>query len=376
MLETVPAILFLILLFYYIYFLSTIYIGLNKLKPVEEKEIDEFVSIIIPFRNESENILRSLASIEQLNYPKNKYEVIYVNDGSTDDSLSKLKQAIKFENIKIIETPITKELKAHKKRAVKFGIENSKGDIIVTTDADCFHKENWLQSLLCYFDEYTGFVSGPVDFIDEKKLFARLQRLEFAGLILSGAGLIGNKTPAICNGANLAYRKNVYEQVNGFEDNFNLSSGDDELLMQKIFSDTNYKVKFCLNKNAAAFTKSNQTISQFFQQRRRWASKGLFYKNKLLVLKLSLIFLFYFGIIAQFILGFYSNIYFLTLVISLTSKLSIEYLILKKGTKALFTKEILKPFMLAEIFHIPYIIVSSIAGLFGNYKWKDRKVKR
>ena len=376
MLEIILIFLFFILLVYYTYFISSIYRGLNKLKLVETKVIDEFVSVIIPFRNESENILQSLASTQNLTYPKDKFEVIYINDGSTDDSVIKLNQAIKSKNIKIIETPATQVFQAHKKRAVKFGIENSSGDIIVTTDADCVHQENWLQSLLCYFDEKTGFVSGPVDFIDDKKLFTKLQRLEFAGLILSGAGLIGNKTPAICNGANLAYRKNVYIQVNGFEDNFNLSSGDDELLMQKIFSDTNYKVKFCINKNAMAFTKSNETISQFFQQRRRWASKGLFYKNKLLVLKLSLIFLFYFGIIVQFIFSFYSHIYLLTLVISLTVKLIIEYFILKKGTKTLYTEEILKPFLLAEIFHIPYIIISSIAGLFGNYKWKDRKIKR
>ena len=376
MLETVLILLFLILLLYYIYFLSTIYNGLNKLKAVEEKVIDEFISIIIPFRNESENIHQSLESLQSLTYPKDKFEVIYVDDSSTDDSLSKLKQAIKSENIKVIETPATKVIRAHKKRAVKFGIENSIGDIIVTTDADCVHKENWLQNLVCYFDKDTGFVSGPVDFISDEKLFTKLQKLEFAGLILSGAGLIGNETPAICNGANLAYRKNVYKQVNGFEDNLNLSSGDDEILMQKLFSDAKYKVKFCINKDAVSLTKSNQTLSQFFQQRQRWASKGLFYKNKNLVAKLLFIFLFYCGIISQLVLGFYSNIYFLTLVISLTGKFVIEYFILKKGTKALYTNEILKHFLLAEIFHIPYIIISGVAGAFGNYKWKNRKVKR
>jgi cellulose synthase/poly-beta-1,6-N-acetylglucosamine synthase-like glycosyltransferase len=299
-----------------------------------------------------------------------------VNDGSTDDSLTKLKQAIKSENLKVIETPTEKSFQAHKKRAVNYGIENSKGEIIVTTDTDCIHKENWLQNMVCYFDEETGFVSGPVDFINDNKLFTKLQKLEFAGLILSGAGLIGNNTPAICNGANLAYRRNVYEQVNGFLDNLNLSSGDDEILMQKIFSDTNYKIKFCINKDAMSLTKSNQTLTQFFQQRQRWASKGLFYKNKILVAKLFFIFLFYLGIITQFVFGFFSNIYFLTLVISFTIKLLIEYFILKKGTKILYNKEILKPFLLAEIFHIPYIIISGIAGALGNYKWKDRKVKR
>ena len=377
MLEIFLISFFSILLFYYVVFLFSILNGLNKLKLVEEKVIDEFASIIIPFRNESENILYSLKSIEQLTYPKNKYEVIYVNDDSTDDSLSKLKSAIKSDNIKVIAISGSESSQAHKKRAVKFGIENSKGDIIVTTDADCIHNPNWLQSLLSYFDENTGLVSGPVDFIADEKIFTKLQRLEFAGLILSGAGLIGNETPAICNGANLAYRIKAYEKVKGFEDNLNLSSGEDEILMQKIFNETDYQVKFCLNKSAFALTKANKTLLEFFQQRKRWASKGLFYKNKFLVFKLIAIFLFYCGIITQLFLGlFYDKIFVFTFTISFILKLIFEYKILKKGAISLYSKEILKPFFIAEILHIPYIIFSSIAGLFGNYKWKERKVSR
>ena len=377
MIEIILLILFLLLLFYYIYFLTTISDGLNKLIVVEDRVIDEFISIIIPFRNESENILSSLKSIEGLTYPKEKFEVIYVNDNSTDDSVFKLEQAIKLENIKVLKRVDAKTNQAHKKRAVKFGIENSKGDIIVTTDADCTHKPDWLQNLLCYFDDDTGFVSGPVDFIDDKKIFTRLQRLEFAGLILSGAGLIGNKSPVICNGANLAYRENVYTKVNGFEDNLNLSSGDDEILMQKIFYETNFQIKFSLNKDAISYTNPSKTFSEFFQQRRRWASKGLFYKNKIIVAKLIFIFLFYCSLLIQLLLGIiFSKIFLITFIISYLAKILIEFIILKKGTKLLYSDEILKPFFLAEIFHIPYIIFSALFGLLGNYKWKNRKVKR
>ena len=163
-----------------------------------------------------------------------------------------------------------------------------------------------------YFDKETAFVSGPVEFESDGSLFHELQKLEFSSLILVGAGLIGIGKPIICNAANLGFRKSVFNEVGGYEDNLNLSSGDDEFLMQKIARETNYKVKFCFEKEAKSFTKPNNSISEFYQQRKRWASKGFHYKDYGIVLKLILIFLFYLSLPAQIILGlFLSKLYLL-----------------------------------------------------------------
>jgi len=376
-----PEILLLIfslLLIFYIYFLTGIYRGLKK-NPVETKTNlpDEFVSILIPFRNESENILKSLESIENQNYPKDKFEVIYINDSSNDDSLKKICEAEKSSNIKIISLPDDFLPNAHKKRAVRFGIEYSKGEIIVTTDADCIHKKEWLETMLSCYDKETGFISGPVEFSAGEKIFEKIQRLEFAGLILAGAGLIGINKPAICNAANASYRKDAYISVNGFDDNLNLSSGDDEILMQKIKQAGKYKIKFCMNRNAVVTSLPNKSFKEFYHQRKRWASKGLFYKNKILKLKLMLIALFYISLIVQPVLGlFYSSLFFISFLIAFLFKIIMEYFILKRGTELLFEKELLKTFLLTEILHIPYIVLFSIAGIFGNYLWKGRSLKR
>ena len=137
MVELILIICFAALLLFYIYFILSIYFGLSKHSSGEQlKVLDEFVSLLIPFRNESENILRSLESVKNQTYPKDKFEVIYINDSSTDESLSKLMSAEKSSNVKIISLPDDFLPNAHKKRAVRFGIENCKGEIIVTTDAD------------------------------------------------------------------------------------------------------------------------------------------------------------------------------------------------------------------------------------------------
>ena len=133
-----------------------------------------------------------------------------------------------------------------RKRAIRYGIEQSIGDIIVTTDADCIYADDWLSSLVSNFEDSVGFVSGPVEFKDNGNVFSKLQKLEFAGLIFTGAGLIGAGKPTICNAANIAYRKKAFDEVNGFEYDMDLSSGDDELLMQKIAQDTEYKCKILI----------------------------------------------------------------------------------------------------------------------------------
>lgn len=346
--------------------------------PSENQQLPhEFISIIIPFRNEEENIVANLMSIESQLYPLDKYEVIYINDFSDDHSLEILKEHIKKHNIKVLSVPEDYSINAHKKRAIRYGIENAVGNIIVTTDADCFYNEEWLQSMMYSFDSLTGFVSGPVEFVSEEKLFSIFQKLEFAGLVLSGAGLIGSGHPTICNAANIAYRKKVFDEVGGFSDNMNLSSGDDELLMQKIAKDSDFKVKFCVDEKAIVKTAANKTIGDFFQQRRRWASKGLFYADKSLVLRLILIYAFYLGLFAQLILGLtVDQTFLLSFLLSILLKFIFEFRILFRGKSLLFNDLKLSYLFIAEIIQIPYIIYTGLIGAFGNYFWKSRKVKR
>jgi cellulose synthase/poly-beta-1,6-N-acetylglucosamine synthase-like glycosyltransferase len=371
-----------LLCFFYLFFLSGILRGLNSVisdsfKLQDNSIPDEFISIIIPFRNESTNILEALSSIEKQDYPKDKFEAIFVNDFSDDDSLELLSKAKKSLNIKIKSVPDDYSKYQHKKRAIRFGIENSIGSIIVTTDADCIHNTKWLRTLVGLFDKETGFVSGPVEFIEETTLFNRMQKLEFAGLVLTGAGLIGINKPIICNAANIAYRKEAFEKVSGFTYKHSLSSGDDELLMQKIKKETDYRIKFCMNKEAIVKTSSNRNLNQFYQQRKRWASKGLFYSNHLLILKLVMIFLFYLSFPLQLVLGiFYNPLFLFSMLLCFSIKAMMEYLILKTGADNLFNNSILRPFIPAELLHIPYILIAGITGALGNYIWKERKIKR
>lgn len=378
MIEIILIAVIVILLFHYLLFLLKIFYGLGKLKHnSQDRILEEFVSIIIPFRNEEKNLLNIYYNLTSQNYPQEKFEIIFVNDSSSDNSLQLLENLPKKENVFIYSVPKDYSVNAHKKKAIRFGIEKSKGEIIITTDADCIHSKDWLISLVKFMDAKTGFVSGPVEFSADPNLFSRVQRLEFASLVITGAGLIGSKNPIICNAANIAYRKKVFEIVGGFTYQMSLSSGDDELLMQKIHRDTDFQIKFALDKKAIVATEANPTLKDFYHQRKRWASKGLFYGDSFLLIKLVLIFLFYLSLLTQPILGlFISTKFFLTFIFSFLIKLFAEYLVLKRGTSLLFDSKILKPFLIAELLQVPYILVSGFMGMFGNLIWKGRKIKR
>jgi cellulose synthase/poly-beta-1,6-N-acetylglucosamine synthase-like glycosyltransferase len=207
MIENILFIIILLLLIHYVIFLFKIYFGLNKLSSHDNENIPlEFVSIIVPFRNEEKNILNTYNHLANQNYPTEKLEIIFVNDSSDDKSLQLLESLSEKKNIFIHSVPKNYSLNAHKKRAIRFGIEKSKGEIIVTTDADCFHPKDWLKNLLKFMGDNIGFISGPVEFKSNGNLFGKMQKLEFAGLVITGAGLIGSGNPIICNAANIAYR--------------------------------------------------------------------------------------------------------------------------------------------------------------------------
>ena len=366
------------LLIFYLFFLFGISRGL---KIVSNKEIlhdnSEIISVIVPFRNEEQNILTCLKSISSQSISNNRYEIILVDDNSTDDSFKILDHSNKPSNVVLLRSPVKSEDRAHKKIALQYAIKKAKGEIIITTDADCTHNSAWLETMIKRFDEKTAFVSGPVQFISDGSVFSEIQKLEFSSLILVGAGLIGKKSPIICNAANLGFRKSVFNEVGGYDDNLLLTSGDDEFLMQKIARTTNYDIKFCFNKAAISFTHPNKDLNQFYQQRKRWASKGFHYVDKFIVMKLILIFLFYLGLPTQIILGiFVDNIFYVSAILSILLKFISEYKIVQIDSKRLFPKTKSIYFLIAQLFHIPYIVISGISGIFGNYEWKGRAIKR
>ncbi len=352
------------------------------------------ISVIIPARNEEQNISACLDSLCAQSYAKHLFEVIVVNDHSTDRTVE-LVNGYASQNIKCIDLAdyIDSTLNAYKKKAIEVAIQQSTGDLIVTTDADCILQVNWLQTIAAFYEAYQpAFIAAPVLINCSNGFIEKFQALDF--MVLQGitGASVHKKIHSMCNGANLAYEKTAFEEVGGFKDIDNIASGDDMLLMHKIYKLYPDRVLFLKSKDAIVQTAPVKTIRQFFDQRIRWASKASLFDDKRIFTVLLLVYLFNLVLILLPIISLFNHT--TLLIINLpTGQAGYQLSIIQLWLWLLFLKTLLELFFLFPVasffgkqnmlkifpvmqpFHIIYTVIAGFLGKFGTYTWKDRKVK-
>lgn len=340
-----------------------------------ETSIHTSVSVVIAARNEEDNIQRTIEAILNQNFPKDKLELIIVDDHSTDRTAD-IVRGYADQNVRLIQLNVGDALNSYKKYAITKAIEISTGDIIVSTDADCRMGRNWLRTIVsCFEDRGYYMVSSPVIYSEEKTCFEKLQTLEFLYLIGLGAAGIGNQSPTTCNGANLAYRKSLFFELGGFNGIDNLASGDDELFLHKVAEKYVSKIGFCKSREAVVYTDAKPNLKSFISQRKRWASKSTKYKDKKVVALGVSIWLFNLALIISLLYFFYllpavNGL----LLIAFLLKIIVEFVFMIPIVEFANRKSLLFFIPFLSIIHTVYIVYIGIAGNTGKYDWKGRKV--
>lgn len=336
------------------------------------------VSIIVPSRNEENNIINLLSDLINQNYSKDFFEIIVADDNSSDNTPLIADYFISQHpewKIKLIKVAEDHPNSAFKKKAISHAIQASLGDLIITTDADCRVGEKWLTTIVDFYEsEKPRMIVGPVSFHNEISFFEKMQTVEFLSLIAITAGAIRIGKPIMCNGANLAYERSAFEEVGGFGDDL-FSSGDDVFLllkMKKKFGSNS--VSFLKNLDAVVFTEAKKNLREFFHQRTRWASKNKGYDIKILLVSFT-VYMMNLLIVGGLMCSAFNPKLFIAMLISYILILMIELPILigigifVKRSRMLF-------YSLPLIVLYPvYIIITGAMGIVANYQWKGRKVK-
>ncbi len=357
-------------LFYFSCFVMVIYcifIAVNiyyvqtefpKVRNVKQK-----LSIIIPCRNEGDNIGHCLRSILHQTLPYSQYEIIIVDDFSEDDT-------VKIANEFKARLPLTvlHNSIAGKKNALMTGIAYAVNDIIITTDADCTMAPGWLSSMLQIFHAgQLNMLCGPINFNNSPSLFQQLQQTESAAIVGISAVMLDKRKPATCNGANLMFSKSIFNRISGYGSHSELATGDDDLLMHGFYAHDAGKVAYTLNYNAMVHTKASTGLMQFLQQRTRWLSKRKYYvykwNNYLQALVIAQLAAFYFVFVFGIMTG---SLLALCMVLN---KFIFDLMFgiqLKKVFNFRFWQILLMPFF--EL----YILLVMLYGLFFKKKWKGR----
>ncbi|MEQ1552618.1 MAG: glycosyltransferase, partial [Ferruginibacter sp.] len=345
------------------------------------------LSIIIPARNEEANIEKCIRSILQNNYPKHLYEIIVVDDHS-DDGTVNIVNKLAMQNVKLIllKDFVTVKINSYKKKAIEVAIAQANGTLIITTDADCIVPTAWLQTIANFYEEKKPvFIAAPVSIVTKNRFIEIFQTLDFMALQGITAAVVYKKQMTMCNGANMAYERKVFYDVGGFAGIDNIASGDDMLLMHKIYNEYPNRVLFLKLKEVIVKTAAVSTIKQFINQRVRWASKADKYDDKRILPILMIVYFFNFLMFLIPIIAIFFNptisirymqypiltLWFCMLVL----KTVVELFFLYPVASFFENKRLLWFFPLLQPFHIFYTIIAGWLGKFAKYSWKERIVK-
>jgi len=356
---------------FYTFILLLFLLGLllnKKKRPAYHKRL---ISVIIACKNEEQNVKDLIASLTKQTYPIDKYEVILADDNSTDSTAKLIQTAIanhpNFHYIHV--SPSEYPSIVGKKKPITAAVTASKGEILAFTDADCLPAPEWLDDINNAFATKIGFYAGfsPLKY-KRNNLFTSLKSLERVSIFAVSAGSFGLNIPLTCTARNMAYTRELWQEVHGFSGIKHLRSGDDDLMLHKIRCNVG-RYYFSFNCKAIVTTKQTNRLKTQLSAETRRASKFFYYP-------------FYIKLLVLFVLTFYAILCYRgyiaittrtlekDLLLVLTAKLAFEFTLL--GVFLLRFRRLVNPFtfIIAEILYIPYFVIFGIIGTFGRYKWK------
>lgn len=278
-LSTILFIAFVVIVFIQIIYYLIFLFSFSVIPPETRLKKHIPVSVIICAKNEAENLEKNLPFV--LNQEYSNYEVVLVNDGSTDQTLEIMEQfEAKFDAVKIVDVKTNEAFWGNKKYALTLGIKASTHNFLVFTDADCRPNSSlWLQHITSKFSNQKAIVLGYGAY--DKKKFSVLNLLIRFETILSALQYFSYAKlgiPYMGVGRNMAYRKELFFNNNGFNGHMSVKSGDDDLFINEVADKENTAI--CFTKESFTISEPEATFKNWIRQKRRHVSTSRLYKFK------------------------------------------------------------------------------------------------
>ena len=336
-----------------------------------DQSLPFFITVLLPARNEAARIGACLRSLQAQSLPAARFEIIVIDDHSTDGTAAVV-QAMGLPNLRLL--PLADHLSgggvaSYKKAALALGVAAARGELIVTTDADCRAPVDWLRLLATrYRAGRPAFLTAPVVPGRARTALERFQALDVLGtMVLTGGGIHAGWLH-LANGANLAYPKTVFRTVGGFAGIDHLASGDDMLLLQKVADRYPGRIAFVKARAAAVETDPMSTWRGFLQQRLRWATKSSAYRRPQATIVWALVFVVCGALVSSplAVVAWGSAALGLPFLL-LIAKLGADFLLLRCATRFFGRSELMRSFLISQAIHIAYVLV---IGLLSNVQRK------
>jgi cellulose synthase/poly-beta-1,6-N-acetylglucosamine synthase-like glycosyltransferase len=330
------------------------------------------VSVVIAARNESDHIQDCLQALAHSNYDPQKIEIILVDDGSEDETVSKA-LSLNLEQLKLFQLP--KDGEGGKKVAIDFGVEKAMNEIILTTDADCIPGDDWIRSMTGFLlGEGCDIVGGRVEISESRPGLQQFQHFEYMGNMVATNDGISSGTYFSGNGANMAFKQNVY--VRFLESSSQSWSAGQDVFFVQWAAQNNYQVGF--NKTMDAVVKTFPVCSwkEFFWQRVRWASKTTTYVNLKMIILAGIVFLYNATIPALVIAAIWHLEFVFLSFILFTVKIIGDLVMVSSIERTLGSR--ITPWLVPfySFLHMLYMLVFGLIGIWRPYySWKGRRIR-
>lgn len=370
-------ILLFVILIIYMGLIISFFFGMRRIPTFQLSSAEKFTkfSIIIPIRNEANVLPTLLNSLNKLIYKPSHFEILFVDDDSTDESSNLIEKYAETSDLPIRLLVNIRSSASSKKDAIRLAIEESSYPWIITSDADCIFSKNWLHAYNQIIQEKDpALIIAPVICKPGSTFLANFQELDFLSLQGSTMGAFGINHPFLCNGANLAYSKAIFKELNPYNNNDHLASGDDIFLLKEMKNTYPKKIQYLKVVEATVQTGAETTFYNLLQQRVRWASKTSAVKDNLTSIIALVVLSMNFVFIIALSLLFTS--YWESGAIIIISKILIDYALISTTAITLETSFSIVSYMLSAFCYPFFTIFVLFRSLAGGYIWKDRNYKK
>ncbi len=342
--------------------------GAARAQYKKNSQNEPIVSIVVAARNEEQNIERTLTSLAALDYPKEKLEIIIVNDCSTDATphiMNRYAQQFPFIHA-MTAKPSADHLRG-KSNAIAQGIDNSSGEIIMMTDADCAVPPSWVRATVEYFDDHTGVVAG-ITLLHYTSWFGGMQSVDWSYILAIAASTMALRHPLSCIGNNFSFRRKAYDEVGGYR-GIKFSVTEDYALFKAITRSGKWNYKYPLDKKTLVLSTPCDTAKELYRQKRRWGVGGKDMRlSGMLIMAVS------FFTHALLLTGLFSGISAALFLSSVLTKLILDFLLVFTVLIKVEQRRQLKYFLIFELYLLATVIVLPFAVFFGGEViWKGRR---
>lgn len=341
-------------------------LGLHRRTPQTTTEWPA-VSIVVAARNEAASIGPCLQALKEQEY-EGEIQVVVIDDRSEDDTGAKVLERAQG-NLKLVRARADLPFKCPKKSALAQGIEVSSGELLLFTDADCQPPSGWVRSTVELFAADVGWVAGYAFPRASQRWRHKLLALDNVAIGALGAGSTGMGRALACTGRNLAYRRQVYEEVGGFTSIGHLIGGDDVYFMRLVQARTNWKMVYNREPDAAVVCEPGPVSwADIIQQKLRHAAKAGHYKGVALALAGAVYgfhLLLAIGLVHMLVQGYLHG-----LLLGIWGlRCLIDFAVLWSFAQRC-ERKLLVFLPLLELSYIPYVLLFSVVGRLGFFRWK------